>query len=121
MVRKRVLVVEDEYILAAAIASQLEIAGFAVVGPATSVADALALIEMPGCDAAIVDVNLGRDTCEPLGRELAARGVPFVVSSAAESVNVPPQCARARHVPKPARASVLIAALREALTEAMPS
>jgi AmiR/NasT family two-component response regulator len=49
---KRVLVVEDEAMLALDIANQLSDGGFEVVGPATSVAKALELVERTGCDLA---------------------------------------------------------------------
>jgi AmiR/NasT family two-component response regulator len=54
----RVLVVEDEAILAIDIAEQLTEAGFLVVGPAPSVARALKLIVEVGCDVALLDMNL---------------------------------------------------------------
>src|SRR6185369_3786471 len=63
-------------------ASMLEIvlgdAGCVVVGPASSVADALALAADAPLDAAILDVNLGGEPVFPLADVLAARQVPFV-------------------------------------------
>jgi len=58
----RVLVVEDEAILAIDIATHLTDAGFSVVGPATSVTKALTLIGEVGCDVAVLDVNLRDET-----------------------------------------------------------
>jgi len=75
----RVLVVEDEFMIGLDIAQQLASAGFEIVGPATSVAKALKLVAQPGCDIAVLDVNLGGETCEPLARKLRASGKPFVV------------------------------------------
>ena len=77
----RVLVVEDEAIVAIDIADQLTEAGFLVVGPAPSVAKALKLIEDVGCDVAVLDVNLRDETAEPVARELrfAAHTVSFSV------------------------------------------
>jgi DNA-binding response OmpR family regulator len=61
------------------IGQQLADAGFEVVGPVTSVAKALRLIAQPGCDIAVLDVNLGGETCEPVAQKLRASGKPFVV------------------------------------------
>ena len=78
----RVLVVEDEAIVAIDIADQLTEAGFEVVGPAPSVAKALKLIEHVGCDIAVLDVNLRDETAEPVARELRLRRTPFLFLSA---------------------------------------
>ena len=75
----RVLVVEDEFMIALDIGQQLADAGFEVVGPATSVAKALRLLAQRGCDIAVLDVNLGGETCEPVAQKLRASGKPFVV------------------------------------------
>ena len=75
----RVLVVEDEFMIGLDIGQQLAAAGFEVVGLATSVAKALRLIARPGCDIAVLDVNLGGETCEPVAQKLRASGKPFVV------------------------------------------
>ena len=77
----RILVVDDEAIIAFHLAQELRKEGFAVVGPAPSVAKALALIKQNGCDFAILDIRLGQGTAEPIARELAARGVPYVLAT----------------------------------------
>jgi DNA-binding response OmpR family regulator len=82
----RVLVVEDEAILALDIAEQLSSAGFQVVGPAPSVAKALKLITDVGCDFAVLDVNLRDETAEPVARELRSRSTPFLFLSAVSKI-----------------------------------
>ena len=79
----RVLVVEDEAIVAIDIADQLTEAGFLVVGPAPSVAKALKLIEDVGCDVAVLDVNLQGRNRRARGSRVAfeANSVPFSVGS----------------------------------------
>ena len=77
----RVLVVEDDYVIALYIGRQLVDAGFEVVGPATSVADALRLVAEPGCDVAVLNVKLGDETSEPIARKLQVSGKPFIVLS----------------------------------------
>jgi len=107
----RVLVVEDDALLALDIARQLADAGLEVVGPATSVLKALGLIGKVGCDVAVLDVNLGKETAEPVAHELRARGTPFVVLSGYSSEQHPPGFHGAPVLAKPARPDALITML----------
>lgn len=109
---KRVLVVEDDALIALDIARQLTSAGFQVVGPAVSVAKALRLIDDHGCDIAVLDVNLGRnETSELVARELRARSTPFVVLSGYASEQHPPGLQGAPVLSKPASPRDLVATL----------
>ena len=56
----RILVVEDEALIAMDLQALLEEAGYHVLGPANSSAAALALIDNDEPDVALLDVNLGR-------------------------------------------------------------
>jgi PAS domain S-box-containing protein len=76
--RPSILVVEDEVLIALDIGQILAEAGFDVVGPASSAAQALDLIRRDGCEAAVLDVNLGCETSERVALELKERGRPFV-------------------------------------------
>lgn len=78
---RRVLVVEDEFLLASALGEWLQLMGVVVVGPAASNGDALALIATEAIDFAIVDVNLRGEMSFPVADALTARGVPFVFAS----------------------------------------
>ena len=60
--RPRILVVEDEALVATEIAHVLTGAGFDIIGPARSVPMALDLLKRFGCEAAVLDINLGRET-----------------------------------------------------------
>ena len=114
----RVLVVEDEAILAIDIAEQLTEAGFLVVGPAPSVARALKLIVEVGCDVALLDMNLRDETAEPIARELRSRRTPFLFLSAVSREHLPPGFNDEMLLPKPTRPAVLIAALQSSIAEA---
>ena len=74
----RLLVVEDEPLIAMMIGDMLHDFGCAVVGPTRSVEHALALLEQEGVDAALLDVNLsdGRHSY-PVAEALRMRGIPF--------------------------------------------
>jgi CheY-like chemotaxis protein len=74
-------VVEDEMIVAWLLEDMLADLGCAVVGPAVSVNQALAVIDAEAIDAAVLDVNLNGQVSYPIADVLAARGVPFVFST----------------------------------------
>lgn len=73
----RVLVVEDSYLTARTISQMLRDFGAEVIGPAPSVSDALRLLDEEGCDAAVLDINLGSETAEPVAERLEESGRPF--------------------------------------------
>lgn len=77
----RVLIVEDEMLVAMELESLITDQGCAVVGPASTVDRALALIEQERPDAAILDVNLDGTTAAPVAAALRARHVPFVLAT----------------------------------------
>ncbi len=78
----RILVVEDEYLIAMQVQEWLEAAGADVVGPVPSVEQALDLIAQDGLTAAILDINLGHGrTVYPLADKLAALGVPYLFAT----------------------------------------
>lgn len=78
----RVLVVEDEALILLDVEQTLLDAGVETVLAATTVADALQLIDHAPPDAAILDLHLGRDGWSyDVARRLQEKGVPFVFSS----------------------------------------
>ena len=60
----------------------LKAAGLHVLGPAASVAEAMALLEAGTPDAAILDLNLRGELVTPVARKLREIGVPFVLATA---------------------------------------
>jgi PAS domain S-box-containing protein len=76
--RKRVLLVEDESLIAMMMEQTLRELDFDVVGPFGTVKDALAAVEHAAVDAGILDINLGGEMAYPIARILQARKVPFV-------------------------------------------
>lgn len=74
---KRVLVVEDEPMVAMDIESMLSSAGCKVVGPAGTIDEAKRLVAEEHCDAALVDVNLKGEPIDGLLTTLRQAGVPF--------------------------------------------
>lgn len=81
-VRKgRVLVVEDEPLVAMLMEDELEAAGHEVLGPAPNTERALRLIADEDCDAALVDANLNGHAVDGIVAALAARGIPFAFAT----------------------------------------
>lgn len=74
---RRVLVVEDEALIALDVAATLEDAGCIVVGPASTLEKARSEIATSALDAALLDANLAGQPVDELAAALAARGVPF--------------------------------------------
>ncbi len=107
-----VLVVEDEALVALEIAHVLTGAGFDVLGPARAVAQALELLGQAGCDAAVLDINLGTETSEPVALELSKRRTPFVTLSGYRQDQHPPVFKSAPALAKPLRPEILIAELK---------
>lgn len=86
----RVLLVEDEPLVAMFAADALERAGCEVVGPAATVAEALRLLDAGGADAALVDLRLGRgESGLPVAEALAARDIPFAFASGYGAESLP--------------------------------
>jgi CheY-like chemotaxis protein len=77
MRRRNILVVEDQAILAMTLGDLLGSLGYRVVGPATSLPEALALLEAGQVDGALLDRDLGGQSSLPLATQLLARGIPF--------------------------------------------
>jgi CheY-like chemotaxis protein len=76
----RILIVDDEPLIAAMMEEWLSELGHVVVGPAHNLAQALELGKSE-LDAAIVDVSLGKDNSYPLVDALIARGLPFALAT----------------------------------------
>jgi CheY-like chemotaxis protein len=74
----RILVVEDENWLAVELAWLVQEAGYAVLGPERSVAEALKVVRTLTVDLALLDVAMGGETVFPLSRMLEHLGVPFI-------------------------------------------
>jgi len=105
--RPRVLLVEDEALVAMMIQECLGDFGYQVIGPISTATEAAARARDGNFEAAVLDINLGDGAVYPIAEALTARGVPFVFVTGydAESVD-----ARFRNVPvlqKPIERDVL--------------
>lgn len=78
---RRILVVEDEPIVAMCLEDMLEALGYGIVGPATRLSEGIALARDAAFDAAILDINLAGERSTAIAEALAARGIPFAFAS----------------------------------------
>jgi CheY-like chemotaxis protein len=77
----RVLVVEDEMMVAMLIEDMLTDLGCTVVGPASRLDEAIELANVGDIDCAVLDVNLGGQPIFPLADLLRGRGAPFAFAT----------------------------------------
>lgn len=86
----RILVVEDEYMLADELQVELGDAGAVVFGPVGTVDDAVALIASDQeLDGAVLDVNLGGEMVFPAADLLVEHSVPFVFTTGYDASSIP--------------------------------
>jgi DNA-binding response OmpR family regulator len=85
----RILVVEDEFLVAMQIESILTRAGWRVIGSAGTLSSAVSLARKSACDAALLDVNLRGERADEVAEILFARGVPFLFVSGYGRGNLP--------------------------------
>ena len=99
---RRVLVVEDDYIMAEDLKAELEGIGAEVIGPVADLAGALDLLASgPLPDAAVLDINLGGEMVFPLADTLRDRGVPFVFATGYDEWSIPEAYAHLPRLEKP--------------------
>lgn len=110
---KRILLVEDEYLLARQLTRALAREGASVVGCVATVAAAIdQLARLPQIDLAILDINLAGQPVYPVATELRRRNVPFLFLSGYGLEDRDPRFAGAPQLSKPITIAALLAALR---------
>jgi CheY-like chemotaxis protein len=115
---KRILVVEDEFLIALDIASALEERGCSVIGPLGSVGEALEALRREAVDGALLDANLGGEPVDKLAEALLARRVPFAFVSGYGREQLPLKYREAPLVRKPFTGQDLFAVVARFGTEA---
>jgi CheY-like chemotaxis protein len=111
----RLLLVEDEALIALMLEDMVEGIGCAVTGLAPRVALGVAMAETGHFDAAILDVNVAGENVEPVAERLAAKGVPFIFATGYGEAGVPLRYRDRPVVAKPFRPDQLEAAIQKAV------
>ena len=107
----RVLLVEDELLVAMLIEDTLADEDCVVVGPFASLSDAMQAAEAAVVDVAVLDVNLRGEKVYPVAEILAKRGIPFLLLSGYGTGAVPPNRPHWQAVGKPFIADELVTRL----------
>jgi CheY-like chemotaxis protein len=114
---RRILVVEDEYLIAMTLSEHLEEVGSIVVGPVSSVEKAIKAIESnQQIDAAVLDINLGGAMAYPVADALLARNIPFIFTSGYEGDALRERYPQIKNCLKP----YLFPEMERALASALP-
>lgn len=110
---RRILVVEDEYVIALDLAMYLQEQGAEVIGPASTVENGLTLLrETEGdLDGAILDINLRNEYVFPLADRIAELGVPYIFATGYDAVVVPEPHDRVARCEKPVDPAQLVSRL----------
>ena len=111
----RVLVVEDEAMIAMLAEDMIDMAGCQLAGIASSLAEGLAAAERHDFDVAMLDVNLDGQNSGPIADRLNERGLPFIFTTGYGSDGVPDDHAHRPVCAKP----YVIADLHAALVQAV--
>jgi two-component system, response regulator PdtaR len=96
-----VLIVEDDPFIALELEEMLKREGYYVLGPASSVSAALALLRHADPDVAVLDVNVQGLRVTPVAKVLADHRVPFVIASGETEAFDDVVLAKARNIGKP--------------------
>jgi PAS domain S-box-containing protein len=97
----RIMVVEDEALVALALRESLDEMGFSVLGPFNRISEAMVALRNNRVDAAVLDVNLGGELIYPLADVLAADRVPFVFITGYGAEEIEPRYAKVPILQKP--------------------
>jgi DNA-binding response OmpR family regulator len=110
----RIILVEDEFLLAKSLEEDLRSEAASVVGVYAGLAPATLASRQQDFDVAILDVNLAAEMVYPLADELAGRRKPFVLLTGYGASNLPERFRHKPRVTKPYDIFQLIAAIRAA-------
>jgi DNA-binding response OmpR family regulator len=113
---RKILVVEDDALIAMELGERLAEMGFAVLGPAMTLEAAERAVAEETPDAALLDANVAGLSSTTFGAMLADRGVPIAFCTGYDRIDLPPQIARAPVLTKP----VCDADLRACLEALLP-
>lgn len=111
----RVLVVEDEIVIAMWIERLLLGSGYTVIGPVGRLDRAMAMASTEELDAALLDVNLRGTTVFQVADVLASRDIPFAFLTGYARETLPPRFATERLVSKPIQQHELLSAVESVL------
>jgi DNA-binding response OmpR family regulator len=108
---RRVLIVEDEAMIAGLIETILRAAGWSVVGPVATLERALETIERERLDAALLDVRVNGHDAFAVADVLVKRNIPFIFVSGFTRKQMPPRYRDCAYIAKPFTPDAILALL----------
>ena len=113
---KRVLVVEDEHLVGMETAESLQAAGCVIIGPVSTIDEAVNVARAESFDAAVLDINLNGELIWPAAHVVRARNIPFVFTTGYSGLlNVPKELKDSLWIEKPFNGEQLINSLAATL------
>ncbi len=112
---RRLLLVEDELMVAMALEDALVDAGLVIVGPVARVGRAVELAREQSVDIALLDINLSGERVFPVAEVLAAKGVPFLFLTGYSKSSLPAEYTSRPVLSKPCDMQVLLNEISRAL------
>ncbi|WP_043838745.1 response regulator [Muricoccus aerilatus] len=113
---RRILVVEDEYMIADEFCLELEEAGAVVVAPVATVEDALCTIaSVQRLDGAVLDVNLGGKQSFEAADRLMQSGGAFIFTTGCDASSLPTRFDRTARCEKPISVNKVVRAIGQAV------
>lgn len=97
----RVMLAEDEAIVAIELECVLYDAGCEVIGPAHTLREAVSLAASEAIDVALLDVNLNNEMTFGLAADLVQRGIAVVLATGYDDISLPPEVHSLPRVTKP--------------------
>lgn len=97
----KILIVEDEYILAEDLRRLLELAGAEVLGPVADSETAKDILWNTACDCAILDINLGGVRAFEVASLAVDKGIPAVFTTGYDKYVLPPELSTVEVFEKP--------------------
>jgi len=118
VVSRRILVVEDEFMIRMLLQDMLVDLGHAIVGEAGYLDEAIALAQQCDFDLAILDVNLNGKPIGPVVEILIERGLPFVFATGYGQQGIPESYRETPTLQKPFQSEALAEAIEAAAPRA---
>jgi CheY-like chemotaxis protein len=113
---RRILVVEDQSLIAMEMQDCLENAGAVVVGPVGRIQQGLSSVEKEPLDAALLDIDLNGERCWPIADALVSRSIPFAFTTGfATNIVMPDRFVKHPVITKPCSERDILATLEELL------
>lgn len=105
---KRILIVEDDFLIGASLSDLLKRHGCIVSGPVFTVKDAVEIMDREALDGAVLDYKVQDGLTLTIVDRLRRDGIPFVIVTGYQREHLPAELRKAPYLAKPVLPDVLI-------------